>query len=112
MKDFREVTVDTLSQVQGVATDLDDTLTTEGMLTPVALDALFALERAGVPCVVATGRPVGWADVLARMLPVRAVVAENGGAWAVRDGHTVRVAFVHSDTERADGMARARAPRR
>ncbi len=97
------------AHVEGVATDLDDTLTAHGSLTASSLRALESLAARGVPCVIATGRPLGWAEVLAAVLPVRAVVAENGGAWAVREGRTVRLAFVDRETVRAEGMTRSRA---
>jgi len=107
MLPLEDVPGETWSRVLGVATDLDDTLTTHGWITPVALGALGSLAEAGIPCVVATGRPVGWAEVLARILPVRAVVAENGGAWALREGGGVRVAFTDPEPVRAEALARA-----
>jgi hydroxymethylpyrimidine pyrophosphatase-like HAD family hydrolase len=45
--------------IVGVLTDIDDTLTTEGAITPDALAALAALQRAGVHVIAITGRPVG-----------------------------------------------------
>ena len=107
MTPWEAISRDSMAGVQGVATDLDGTLTTGGKVTKSSIRALEALEAAGIPCVVATGRPVGWATVLARLLPVRAVVAENGGAWAVCDGHGVRVAYAQSETDRTDGMTRS-----
>ena len=44
----------------GLFTDIDDTLTTEGAITPDALDALGALKAAGLHVIPITGRPVGW----------------------------------------------------
>jgi hypothetical protein len=95
-----------LAAVAGVASDLDDTLTTHGQLSRAALDGLHALAAAGVPCVVVTGRPLGWGEVLARLLPVRAVVTENGGAWVAREGDRHRAAFLEDEATRATGMAR------
>ena len=70
----------------GVFTDIDDTLTTEGAITPDALSALFALKAAGLHVIAITGRPAGWSEPFAfgdpaRGLapwPVDAIVAENG----------------------------------
>ena len=59
-------------------TDIDDTLTTEGLLLPESFAALWELSRAGILMVPVTGRPAGWCDHLARMWPVDAVVGENG----------------------------------
>jgi len=59
-------------------TDIDDTLTSNGMLPDSSYGALWDLERAGVNVVPVTGRPAGWCDHIARMWPVEAVVGENG----------------------------------
>ena len=65
-------------RVTGVFTDIDDTLTTDGVITPDALTALANLKAAGFAIIAITGRPVGWSEPLARALPVDAIVAENG----------------------------------
>ena len=62
----------------GVFTDIDDTLTTHGAITPDALQALAGLKAAGLHVIPITGRPVGWAEPLATRLPVDAIVVENG----------------------------------
>ncbi|MCO5110613.1 MAG: HAD-IIB family hydrolase [Burkholderiaceae bacterium] len=62
----------------GLFTDIDDTLTTDGAITPDALDALGALKAAGLRVVPITGRPVGWSAPFAATWPVDAIVAENG----------------------------------
>ncbi len=73
-------------QIIGVFTDIDDTLTTDGAITPDALDALGELNAAGLHVIPITGRPVGWSKPFARgdsargiaPWPVDAIVAENG----------------------------------
>jgi HAD superfamily hydrolase (TIGR01484 family) len=67
--------------VRVVLTDIDDTITTEGMLTASAYAALENLHRAGFLVVPVTGRPAGWCDHIARMWPVDAVVGENGAFY-------------------------------
>lgn len=62
----------------GVFTDIDDTLTTDGAITPDALQALADLKAAGLHVVPITGRPVGWSEPFAARWPVDAIVAENG----------------------------------
>ncbi|MDP2770348.1 MAG: HAD hydrolase family protein, partial [Giesbergeria sp.] len=62
----------------GLFTDIDDTLTTDGRITPDALDALGALKAAGLHVIPITGRPVGWSAPFAATWPVDAIVAENG----------------------------------
>ena len=65
-------------RVIGVLTDIDDTLTTDGAITPDALQALHDLKAAGLHVVAITGRPVGWSEEFAMTWPVDAIVAENG----------------------------------
>jgi HAD superfamily hydrolase (TIGR01484 family) len=62
----------------GVFTDIDDTLTTEGAITPDALQGLHDLKAAGLHVIAITGRPVGWSEEFALSWPVDAIVAENG----------------------------------
>jgi HAD superfamily hydrolase (TIGR01484 family) len=65
-------------QLVGVFTDIDDTLTTDGAITPDALRALAQLNAAGLTVIAITGRPVGWSEPFAAAWPVDAIVAENG----------------------------------
>jgi HAD superfamily hydrolase (TIGR01484 family) len=76
--------------IHGVLTDIDDTLTTEGAITPDALEALHALRTAGLRVIPVTGRPVGWSVPFAQTWPVDAIVAENG-AVALVDGGTRKI---------------------
>jgi HAD superfamily hydrolase (TIGR01484 family) len=64
-----------------VLTDIDDTITSEGLLTAKAYAALEQLHRAGFLVIPVTGRPAGWCDHIARMWPVDAVVGENGAFY-------------------------------
>ncbi|MCZ2104002.1 MAG: HAD-IIB family hydrolase [Burkholderiales bacterium] len=66
------------ARLTGVLTDIDDTLTTGGAITPEALAALGELKAAGLHLIPITGRPVGWSAPLAARWPVDAIVAENG----------------------------------
>ncbi len=66
------------SGVRGIFTDVDDTLTTEGAVTPDALEALADLARAELIVIPVTGRPAGWSGPFALSWPVLAIVAENG----------------------------------
>jgi HAD superfamily hydrolase (TIGR01484 family) len=67
----------------GIFTDIDDTLTTDGDITPNALQALADLKAAGLHVVPITGRPVGWSEPFAHSWPVDAIVAENGAVGLV-----------------------------
>ena len=71
-------------QLVGVFTDIDDTLTTEGVATGEALGGLAALRQAGLHVIAITGRPVGWSEPFAREWPVDAIVAENGAVALVQ----------------------------
>ena len=75
----------------GVFTDIDDTLTTEGAITPDALQALENLKAAGLCVVPITGRPVGWSEPFAKRWPVDAIVAENGAVALLHNPETKQV---------------------
>ncbi|WP_442932002.1 HAD-IIB family hydrolase [Microvirga sp. CF3016] len=81
MKPLSQMPLETARSVRMVLTDIDDTLTTEGMLTAAAYGALERLHRAGFLVIPVTGRPAGWCDHIARMWPVDAVVGENGAFY-------------------------------
>ena len=68
----------TRQRIFGVLTDIDDTLTTDGAITPDALAALADLKAAGLHVIAITGRPVGWSEPFAASWPVDSIVAENG----------------------------------
>lgn len=78
MQPLREWPAAARAGITGVLTDIDDTLTTEGAVTPDVLQALAALADAGLHVIPITGRPVGWSEPFARAWPVDAIVAENG----------------------------------
>ena len=95
--------------VTGVMTDIDDTLTRDGAIEPVALEALRALDAAGLPVVAITGRPHGWSLPFARDWPVAAIVAENGAVALLRDGAGVRTEFAQDAATRAANARRLQA---
>jgi hypothetical protein len=69
------------SSLDFLLTDIDDTLTDEGLLGSQAYEALWALHRSGIKVIPVTGRPAGWCEMIARVWPVAAVVGENGGFY-------------------------------
>lgn len=95
-----------LVDLEGLAFDVDDTITRDGRLEAVAYEALWALHDAGVALVAVTGRPLGWAEVYARQWPVRAAVGENGAGWFWLEGQVLRTGHFSSEAERADERAR------
>ena len=71
--------------ITGILTDIDDTLTTDGAITPDALQAMADLKAAGLHVIAITGRPVGWSEPFALAWPIDAIVAENGAVALVRN---------------------------
>jgi len=88
MEPLRAIPDPTLRRLRGVAFDVDDTVTRDGILEEPAFAALWRLREAGLRLVAVTGRPLGWTDVLARQWPVDLAVGENGAGWAWRDAST------------------------
>jgi HAD superfamily hydrolase (TIGR01484 family) len=72
----------------GLLTDIDDTLTTDGVLPAAAYAALERLQESGLAVVPITGRPAGWCDMIARFWPVTGVVGENGAFYFRYDRKT------------------------
>lgn len=95
--------------VIGLMTDVDDTLTRDGTIEPVALAALHALADADVPVIAITGRPVGWSRPFAAAWPVAAIVPENGAVALIRQGDTVLTAYAQDAATRAAHAQRLRA---
>ena len=96
--------------VRGVLTDIDDTLTTEGAITPDALGALFRLQSAGLPVFAITGRPAGWSEAFALSWPVNAIVAENGAVALSRgDGGVLQRAYLQDAATRQVNFQRLQA---
>jgi HAD superfamily hydrolase (TIGR01484 family) len=123
MKAIAEWPLETRRQIIGVFTDIDDTLTTDGAITPDALQALHALKAAGLSVIAITGRPVGWSEPFAADWPVDAIVAENGsvalvktqkthknGQWSGRNLNSLLSKLYQADaTTRATHFARMQA---
>ena len=82
MKSYRELAA-LAPRLRGIFCDVDDTLTHGGVLVPAAYEAIARATEAGLRVVAVTGRPAGWAEVLASTWPIAGAVAENG-AFAVR----------------------------
>lgn len=94
-------------------TDIDDTLTREGMLPAGSYAALWDLRDAGIRVVPVTGRPAGWCDHIARMWPVDGVVGENGAFYyryerdrrAMTRSHTLPPAELSAGRQRLSEIA-------
>lgn len=84
LRDLREWPAPAPGQLLGVITDIDDTLTTDGAITQDSLQALAALQAAGLRVIAITGRPAGWSEPFATTWPVDAIVAETGAVALLR----------------------------
>lgn len=84
----------------GLFFDLDDTLLCEGLLSEAAYRALFRLRESGIRLIPLTGRPASWGELIARMWPVEAAIAENGALAYRRDGRAYRLVDFVSEDER------------
>jgi len=94
-----------LAGLQGVLTDIDDTLSTHGRISAQAYAAMAALHDAGLLVIPVTGRPAGWCDHIARMWPVAAVVGENGALYMRHDAAARKLRtryLVDTDRRRRD----------
>src|SRR6267142_1735837 len=99
---------ETLAAVEGVLTDIDETVSTDGRLTAEAYGALEGLKKAGFYVIPVTGRPAGWCDHIARFWPVAAVIGENGAFWFRYDRGRRRLRQWYWSTETERRVARAR----
>lgn len=110
MKNLAKITLDELKSVSAVLTDIDDTLTTHGVLPAVAYQALENLRAADFKVIPITGRPAGWCDHIARMWPVDGVVGENGAFYFTYDAKAkkMRRVYAQGDAERRGNVAKLR----
>jgi HAD superfamily hydrolase (TIGR01484 family) len=89
-----------LAAIRGVFTDVDDTLTKHGRLAASTYAAIEALHRAGVHVIPITGGPASWAEHMARLWPVTAVIGESGAVSFARTPLGLRSFFAQSESER------------
>ena len=91
----------------GVLTDIDDTLTTDGVVPDHVVAAIARLKDAGLKVVPITGRPVGWSVPCASAWPVDSIVAENGAVALRRNAQGSLDKLYQQDAEeRASNFAK------
>jgi len=95
-----------LRRVQGLLTDIDDTLTRDGVIEPQALQALHDLAAARLPVIAITGRPAGWSEPFALSWPVAAIVAENGAVMLRCTGDALCRDFAQDEATRVANFGR------
>ncbi len=93
----------TVTALSGIFTDVDDTLTHKGHLVPEACRAISDAKARGLRVVAVTGRPAGWGEVLASLLPFDAVIAENGALAILPSGERI---YWTDDATRLEHAAR------
>lgn len=96
------------ASIKVLFTDIDDTLTDDGLVGTEAYTALWSLHKHGVTVVPVTGRPAGWCEMIARQWPVGGIIGENGGFYFRydRDERRMKRHFAQDDSERADHRAK------
>ncbi|OGQ24501.1 MAG: hypothetical protein A2138_15900 [Deltaproteobacteria bacterium RBG_16_71_12] len=99
---FGDSDPDLRAQARLLAFDVDDTLTWRGQLPEEAARALYAAHSAGLTLIAVTGRSYAWAEMLMRLFPLTAAVAETGAVALVRGA-----AFVEVLHHEPDGAVRA-----
>lgn len=72
--------------VRALFSDVDGTMTTGERIEASTYEAIEQLDQSGTPVIMVTGRPAGWGQAFMKMLPVLAVVTENGGVTFIREG--------------------------
>jgi HAD superfamily hydrolase (TIGR01484 family) len=75
--------------VRALFSDIDGTMTTGERIEASTYAALEKLVEAGIPVILVTGRPAGFGHAFIRMMPVQAVVTENGGVTFIKDGRKI-----------------------
>ncbi|MDX2023579.1 MAG: HAD-IIB family hydrolase [Deltaproteobacteria bacterium] len=100
MKPIGELPAVVAQSLVGVAFDVDDTITHEGRLELPAYEAMWKLRAAGLRLMAVTGRPLGWADVLARQWPIDVAIGENGAGWIHREAARFHEGYFASQAER------------
>ncbi|MCD6120673.1 MAG: HAD-IIB family hydrolase [Spirochaetales bacterium] len=80
-KNIKEIQEKFCKNLNFLFTDIDDTITTDGLMDSSAFNAVWKIFKAGIKVVPVTGRPAGWCDHIARMWPVAGVIGENGSFY-------------------------------
>jgi HAD superfamily hydrolase (TIGR01484 family) len=103
-----ELTDDRLRAVRWLLFDVDDTVTWQGKLPEVAAGALYRAAEAGLSLVAVTGRSASWAELILRLFPLDAAIAETGAMCLYKaDGERVRTLHAEPDeAKRRDNDAR------
>ena len=98
LRPISELPREACQALAGVVFDVDDTVTRAGTLEEAAYSAMFRLREAGLKLVAVTGRPLGFAELMARMWPIDLAVGENGAGYLRLDAAGLRAGY-YADAE-------------
>lgn len=108
MRPIEQMPLEVSRHIDTVFSDIDDTLTSSGLIPEQAFSALWQARKAGLRVVLVTGRPAGWCDHLARMWPVSGVIGENGAlAFGLHEGRMRRL-YAERPADAEQRLARVR----
>lgn len=105
LRPIRELDPAVCRALTGVVFDVDDTVTRGGTLEEAAYSALFRLREAGLKLVAVTGRPLGFAELMARMWPIDLAIGENGAGYVRLTAAGLETGFYASPEVRAEHTA-------
>ncbi len=102
--EIRNISEELCKNLEFVFTDIDDTVTTDGIISAYAFNAIWELYKNGIKVIPVTGRPAGWCDHIARMWPVYAVIGENGAFYFMynRSERKMKRRFFLEESEREE----------
>jgi HAD superfamily hydrolase (TIGR01484 family) len=106
LKSINEISNSISRSVKGFFSDIDDTITTDGVLGGDAYVAIENISKKGIHFVPITGRPAGWCDMIARFWPVKGVIGENGAFYFSYDHKKKKMIrrYIQNEKVRSDGQ--------
>ena len=92
--------------LRALFSDIDDTITTDGILSAEAYSAIENISKQGIEFIPITGRPAGWCYMIARFWPVKGVIGENGAFFFSYDHKNRKMIrrFIQNEKERLEGL--------
>ena len=82
--------IENIEGINLIVSDVDDTITTNGELHPIALESMYKATKSGKKIILVTGGSSGWADVYIRQWPIYMVIAESGAVLIYKDDKGVQ----------------------
>lgn len=90
-----------------IFTDVDDTLTYNGVLPATTFAALHTLQNSGFTVVPVTGASAGWCDCLIKTWPIQHIIGENGALTLRKNAHGIVSSHFAKNSETvADNLGR------